>query len=107
MASPVRFEPHAEPHARLITWLGFYAAFTPHTHVGDNPTVRLDVDNEPQSDAVLLIDTQYSSQTRISDDGYIQGAPEFIAEIAARDTTCRYCKKSVITLSASLGATRG
>lgn len=83
MASPLRFEPHAEPHARLITWLGFYAAFTPHTHVGDNPTVRLDVDNEPQPDAVLLIDAQCGGQTRISDDGYIQGAPELVAEIAA------------------------
>lgn len=24
MASPLRFEPHAEPHARVITWLGVY-----------------------------------------------------------------------------------
>lgn len=87
MASPLRFEPHAEPHARLITWLGFYAAFTPHTHVGDNPTVRLDIDNEPQPDAILLIDAHCGGQTRISDDGYIQGAPEFVAEIAASTAT--------------------
>ena len=24
MASPLRFEPHAEPHADVITWLGLY-----------------------------------------------------------------------------------
>ena len=28
MASPLRFQPHAEPHGRLITWLGVYQAST-------------------------------------------------------------------------------
>jgi Uma2 family endonuclease len=87
MASPLRFEPHAEPHARLITWLGFYAVFTPHTRIGDNPTVRLDVDNEPQPDAVLIIDTKYGGQTHLGNDGYIEGAPEFVAEISASTAT--------------------
>ncbi|MEG4227318.1 Uma2 family endonuclease [Microcoleus sp. N9_B2] len=87
MASPLRFEPHAEPHARLITCLGFYVAFTAHTRSGDNPTVRLDVDNEPQPDAVLLIDAQQGGQTCLSDDGYIEGAPEFVAEISASTAT--------------------
>ena len=87
MASPLRFEPHAKPHARLITWLGFYAVFTPHTHIGDSPTVRLDVDNEPQPDAVLLIDAKCGGQTHLSNDGYIEGAPEFVAEISASTAT--------------------
>lgn len=87
MASPLRFEPHAEPHAGLMTCLGFYAAFTKHTRLGDNPTVRLDVDNEPQPDAVLLIDARHGGTTRLSDDGYIEGAPEFVAEIAASTAT--------------------
>ena len=26
MASPLRFEPHAEPHADVMTWLGLYKA---------------------------------------------------------------------------------
>jgi hypothetical protein len=54
--SPLRFEPHAEPHGNLITWLGVYKAMTLGVRMGDNPTVRLDLDNEPQPDAVLLID---------------------------------------------------
>jgi Uma2 family endonuclease len=87
MASPLRFEPHAEPHARLMTCLGFYAAFTPYTRIGDNPTVRLDMDNEPQPDAVLLIDSRHGGQTRLSDDGYIEGAPELVVEIAASTAT--------------------
>jgi len=83
IASPLPFDPHAEPHARLMTCLCFYAAFTCHTRLGDNPTVRLDVDNEPQPDAVLLIDARHGGATSLSDDGYIVGAPEFVAEIAA------------------------
>ncbi|MCU0518321.1 MAG: Uma2 family endonuclease [Oscillatoria sp. Prado101] len=83
MASPLRFEPHAEPHARVITWLGVYHASTPGVRLGIEPTVRLDVDNEPQPDGVLLLDESVGGQSRISDDGYVEGAPEFIAEVAA------------------------
>ena len=87
MASPLRFEPHAEPHADLMGWLWNYKIATPGVRLGDNPTVRLDVDNEPQPDAVLIIDTKYGGQTRLSDDGYIEGAPEFVAEISASTAT--------------------
>ena len=87
MASPLRFEPHAEPHADLMGWLWSYKIATPGVRLGDNPTVRLDVDNEPQPDAVLLIDAQCGGQTCLSDDGYIEGAPEFVAEISASTAT--------------------
>lgn len=83
MASPLRFEPHAEPHANLLIWLGNYKIATPGVRLGDNPTVRLDLDNEPQPDAVLLIDASRGGQSRLSDDGYIENAPELVAEIAA------------------------
>lgn len=80
MASPLRIRNHGEPHGLVITWLGTYRAFTPGIVLGDNPTVRLDSDNEPQPDAVLFIPGQ---QARISEDDYIEGAPELIVEIAA------------------------
>lgn len=83
MASPLRFETHAEPHADLLIWLGNYKIATPGVRLGDNPTVRLDIDNEPQPDAVLLIDASCGGQSRLSDDGYIEGAPELVVEIAA------------------------
>ncbi len=38
VASPLRFTPHAELHSRLVTWLGTYAAFTPGTLAGIEPT---------------------------------------------------------------------
>lgn len=87
MASPLRFEPHAEPHANLIGCLCSYKIATPGVRLGDNPTVRLDLDNEPQPDAVLLIDSQCGGQSSLSNDGYIEGAPELVVEIAASTAT--------------------
>ncbi|NEQ60326.1 MAG: Uma2 family endonuclease [Moorea sp. SIO4A1] len=83
MGSPLRFESQAEPHANLLVWLGNYKIATPGVRLGDNPTVRLDLDNEPQPDVVLLIDSNCGGQSRLDDDGYIEGAPELVAEIAA------------------------
>ena len=79
MASPVRII-HGQPHAYVMTWLGIYHAATPGTQLADNTTVRLDLDNEPQPDALLRIET---GQSVIDADNYIQGAPELIVEIAA------------------------
>lgn len=79
----LRFRSHGQPHGRLMTWLGVYEASTPGVALGDNPTVRLDLDNEPQPDAVLLIEESAGGQARISDDDYVEGAPELVAEIAA------------------------
>ncbi|PSP05061.1 MAG: Uma2 family endonuclease [Cyanobacteria bacterium SW_7_48_12] len=84
--SPLRFEPHAEPHGDLITWLGTYKVMTPGARLGDNSTVRLDLDNEPQPDAVLLIDEAAGGQSRLGEDGYVEGAPELVVEVAASST---------------------
>ena len=83
MPSPLRFESHAEPHSSLIGWMWIYRTATPGVRLGDNATVRLDLDNEPQPDGVLLIDETVGGQSRISDDDYVEGAPELVAEIAA------------------------
>jgi Uma2 family endonuclease len=83
VASPLRFTPHAEPHSRLGTWLGTYAAFTPGTLSGIEPTIRLDLDNEPQPDIVLILDEAVGGQAKLTDDGYLEGVPELIVEIAA------------------------
>ncbi|PNK01847.1 Uma2 family endonuclease, partial [Cylindrospermopsis raciborskii] len=47
-----------------------------------NSTVRLDLDNEPQPDALLRIKSELGGQSRISEDDYIEGAPELIVEIS-------------------------
>lgn len=66
-----------------MTWLGVYQAMTPGVDLSDAPTVRLDGENEPQPDAVLFIEADAGGQTRISREGYIEGSPELIVEIAA------------------------
>lgn len=82
MPSPVSTEEHGGPHFDLITWLGVYRARTFGVQGGDNATLRLDLDNEPQPDAFLRILPEFGGQSRTRD-GYIEGAPELIAEVAA------------------------
>ncbi|AMV36404.1 Uma2 family endonuclease [Planctomyces sp. SH-PL62] len=83
MASPVRFAQHGEPHAEFIIWLGNYKVATPGLRIGDNASVRLDLDNEPQPDICLFLDPERGGQAGISEDGYIEGAPELVAEVAS------------------------
>src|SRR6266540_785549 len=83
LPSPVRAEKHAEPHSHLAGWLVFYVSETPGVRFFDNSTVRLDLDNEPQPDLVLLKSPAKGGQARISQDDYIEGAPELVAEIVA------------------------
>src|ERR1700722_11963649 len=51
MPSPVRHNVHSKPHSILNGLLVYYVAKTPGLkEFGDNGTVRLDNDNEPQPD---------------------------------------------------------
>jgi len=54
VASPVRSKSHGQPHGRP-TWLVFTKHY-PGVDLNDNATVRLDLDNEPQPDALLRIE---------------------------------------------------
>ncbi|MDJ0615350.1 MAG: Uma2 family endonuclease [Calothrix sp. MO_192.B10] len=83
VASPLRFESHAEPHGNLIGWLWTYQISTPGVRLGIEPTVRLDQDNAPQPDGVLLIPQSAGGQSRVDKDDYIEGAPELVVEVAA------------------------
>ena len=83
MPSPVRVEHHGTPHADFVTWLGIYRAWTPGVRIADNTTVRLDMDNEPQPDALAFLLPTHGGQVHISADDYVEGAPELVGEIAA------------------------
>ncbi len=83
MPSPVRWRHHSKPHGQLITWLGNYEAATPGVEHGDNASARLDLDNEPQPDALLIISPECGGQVRISADDYVEGAPELVIEVSA------------------------
>lgn len=83
VASLVRATRHGRPHAIIMTWLGDYCTATPGVDLLDNATVRLDADNEPQPDALLRIEPEVGGNSSISEDDYIEGAPELIVEVAA------------------------
>ncbi len=102
MPSPVRLVQHGSPHADLVTWLGVYRASTPGVLGGDNTTVRLDVENEPQPDALLLVDPACGGQVRIDPEGYVEGAPELVAEVAASSAAIDLHTKLRIYLRSSV-----
>ncbi|QQE65570.1 hypothetical protein GFS31_22580 [Leptolyngbya sp. BL0902] len=83
VASPLRFQQHAEPHSRIHGWVWTYQVMTPGLSLGIEPTVRLDWNNELQPDVVLLINEAAGGQTRVDADGYLEGTPELVIEIAA------------------------
>ena len=71
MPSPVTQEEHGGPHFNFVGWLAVYQAATPGVEGGDNATVRLDWDNEPQPDVFLRIRPDWGGQSR--DGKYVGG----------------------------------
>ena len=82
MPSPVRIDFHGRSHAQIMAWLGAYWIATPGVDLADNSTVYLDSNNEHQPDALLRIEPAQGGQSQIIDEGYVEGAPELIVEIA-------------------------
>jgi hypothetical protein len=93
MPSPARHRRHSHPHTRLVAWLATYETETPGVEAGASGSIRLDLDNEPQPDGFLIIGPEYGGQARISDDDYIEGAPELIGEVAASSVSYDLGKK--------------
>ena len=93
MPSPVRHGRHSHPHSWLVAWLVIYEMDTPGVEAGDNGSVRLDLDNEPQPDGYLIVLPEHGGQARISEDDYIEGAPELVAEVASSSASYDLGKK--------------
>jgi Uma2 family endonuclease len=77
----ISFTLHAEPHGRVVTFCVLYCTYTPGTDCSNGSHLRLDRDNMPQPDAMLFLNEPLGA-ARISDDDYVEGAPELIAEVA-------------------------
>ena len=82
MPSPVNVQ-HGKPHAIVIGWLLAYAAATPGVELLDNTSLRIDSRSEVQPDAMLLLSEAQGGKCQAAGDGFMQGSPEFIAEVAA------------------------
>jgi hypothetical protein len=81
MPSPVRHRNHGSPHFNLNGCFFTYANATPGVDGGDNSSLRLDLDNEPQPDGFLRYMDNGKSQ--IDEEDYIVGAPELIGEVSS------------------------
>lgn len=81
MPPPVAETFHGSPHADLLGLLFYYRAMTPGVIVGDNSSLRLDLDNMPQPDGYVRIARGGTSKT--DKDGYVEGPPELITEVSA------------------------
>jgi Uma2 family endonuclease len=83
MPSPVSHIKHGRPHSAVSVWLGDYWKETDGGDLGTESTIRLDLDNEPQPDACLIILPDYGGGTTFSEEGYIEGSPELVVEVAS------------------------
>ena len=85
--SPVSCAQHGSPHLLLSRWLGVYLDATPGVDGAIDATVRLDQENEVQPDLLLRIDGPRGT-ARLDADGYLQGPPELVVEVAASSVSC-------------------
>ena len=85
MPSPVRLDQHGEPHGFVMGWLAFYVSHATGVRLGDNTTVYLDGKAEVQPDAFLI--RPRPGGPRVTEDGYIEGAPQLVVEISASSAT--------------------
>jgi Uma2 family endonuclease len=83
MGSPVKIAGHGRPHSVIGGLLSLYFMSTPGTDCGDNGTMQLDLDNEPQPDCFLRIEEACGGQSSISPDDYLSGGPELVVEVAS------------------------
>lgn len=81
VASPLKRR-HGTNHLPLGAVFFAYESNTPGVEAGDNTTVLLGEDAEPQPDLYLRILAEYGGQSRTTEDDYVWGPPELTAEIA-------------------------
>ena len=86
-----------------------YESQTPGTEAGDNTTVLLGDEGEPQPDLYLRVLPDFGGQSQTTPDNWIEGPPELVAEIAhssrsidlhaKRDDYARYGVREYLVLS--------
>lgn len=87
VASPLGLA-HANRHIHLGMLFAAYELNTPGVESGDNATIMLGDESEPQPDLFLRILPEFGGQSATDRDDYVKGAPEVIAEIA-------HCSRSI------------
>jgi Uma2 family endonuclease len=81
VASPASYQ-HGKNDRGIGTIMDIYNAHTPGTDGAGNATIQLDDTSEVQPDQHLRISDGYSGQSTLNSDGYLEGAPELVAEVS-------------------------
>jgi Uma2 family endonuclease len=81
MSSPMKRK-HGRHGIRLSQWLAGYEDATPGTESLEGATGILGQDSELQPDGCLIVLPECGGQTWEDDDGYINGAPEWVDEVS-------------------------
>jgi Uma2 family endonuclease len=81
VSSPVR-RAHRQYHLHLGRLFGLYEDKTPGIEALDNSTTILGEESEPQPDVALRILSGYGGQSSETQDGYVEGPPELVAEVS-------------------------
>lgn len=108
VSSPLKRR-HGTNHLFFGSLFPAYESRTPGVEAGDNTTILLGEEGEPQPDLFLRILPAFGGQSQTSDDDYVLGAPELITEIAhssraidlhaKRDDYRRYGVREYLVLS--------
>jgi Uma2 family endonuclease len=84
VASPVSLRRHGEPHGLVVQWLRTFVSMTRGLRFGDNATVYLNDNDEVQPDAFVFWDPpREPGAAHETDDGYVEGPPLLVVEVAA------------------------
>jgi Uma2 family endonuclease len=81
VASPLKIR-HGKNHIPLGSLFFAYEAATLGVESSDNTTIILGENAEPQPDLYLRILPDFGGQSQTTEDDYVGGAPELVAEIA-------------------------
>lgn len=93
VASPLK-RSHGTPHVFLSTILGNYAIATPGVEPGDNTSLLLGEDSEPQPDLLLRVLPECGGQSTVEND-YLVGPPELVIEVANTSRTIDLHRKRI------------
>jgi Uma2 family endonuclease len=101
VASPVK-RAHADTHLLAASWLGNYVLKTPGLRASDNPTTRTDDGTEVQPDLCAYLLPEFGGKVQFTEDGYLQGPPEFVLEVAHSTSADDLSKKKTLYESAGV-----
>jgi hypothetical protein len=93
LPGPVRPRQHSFALSMLSSCLDGYEKGTSGVQARTNGRVRLDIDNEFQPDAFLIVRPEHGGRVQMGEDNYIDGAPELVAEVATSSVSYNLGRK--------------